>query len=222
MYSSFEKQPEEKKQTIIRVAMEEFMKNGYDRASTDVITSRAGISKGLLFHYFKNKKNLYLYVVTYAKNLLAEKVMEALQSVSATDFFTRVKEIALAKQRVLAQYPYEAKLAVSAMLTPPAAVKKEMEELLKQHYETYEEAFMLEHIFLKQLIPTEKLRDDVSADTVLEMTMAIVDHVSQKYQKRYQRKPFDFLLHSDNIVKELDDYFRIMQYGIYKTEDKKG
>lgn len=221
MYSSFEKQPEEKKQTIIRIAMEEFVKYGYDRASTDVITSRAGISKGLLFHYFKNKKNLYLYVVTYAKNLLAEKVMEALQSVSATDFFARVKEIALAKQRVLAQYPYETQLAVSAMLTPPAAVKKEMEELLQQHYETYEEAFMLEHIFLKQFIPTEKLRDDVSVDTVIEMTMAIVEHVSQKYQKRYQRKPFDFLPHSDHIVKELDDYFRIIQYGIYKTVDEK-
>lgn len=221
MYSSFEKQPEEKKQTIIRVAMEEFAQHGYDRASTDVITSRAGISKGLLFHYFKSKKNLYLYVVMYAKNLLSEKVMEALQHISSTDFFARVKEIALAKQRVLAQYPHETQLAVSAMLTPPAAVKKEMEELLKQHYETYEEAFMLEHIFLKQLIPTEKLRDDVSVDTVIEMTMAIVDHVSQKYQKRYQMKPFDFLHHSDGILKELDDYFRIIQYGIYKTVDEK-
>ncbi|GGJ57606.1 AcrR family transcriptional regulator [Anoxybacillus voinovskiensis] len=221
MYSSFEKQPEEKKKLIIRVAIEEFVQHGYDRASTDVITSRAGISKGILFHYFKSKKNLYLYVVTYAKNLLSEKVMEALQRISSTDFFARVKEIALAKQRVLAQYPYEAKLAVAAMLTPPAAVKKEMEELLKQHYETYEEAFMLEHIFLKQLIPTEKLRDDVSVDTVIQMTMAIVDHVSQKYQKQYQMKPFDFLHHSDSILKELDDYFRIIQYGIYKTVDEK-
>lgn len=221
MYSSFEKQPEEKKQLIIRVAIEEFAQHGYDRASTDVITSRAGISKGLLFHYFKSKKNLYLYVVMYAKNLLSEKVMEALQHISSTDFFARVKEIALAKQRVLAQYPHETQLAVSAMLTPPAAVKKEMEELLKQHYETYEEAFMLEHIFLKQLIPTEKLRDDVSVDTIIEMTMAIVDHVSQKYQKRYQMKPFDFLHYSDSILKELDDYFRIIQYGIYKTVDEK-
>ncbi|MBB5326378.1 AcrR family transcriptional regulator [Anoxybacillus tepidamans] len=221
MYSSFEKQPEEKKQLIIRVAIEEFVQHGYDRASTDVITSRAGISKGLLFHYFKSKKNLYLYVVTYAKNLLLEKVMEALQSVSSPDFFVRIKEIALAKQWVLAQYPYETQLVVAAMMTPPAVVKKEMEELLKQHYETYEEAFMLEHIFLKQLIPTEKLRDDVSVHTVIQMTMAIVDHLSQKYQKLYQMKQFDFLRHFDRMMKELDDYLKVIKYGIYKTIDEK-
>ena len=27
---------------------------------------KAGISKGLLFHYFENKKNIYLYLVDYS------------------------------------------------------------------------------------------------------------------------------------------------------------
>ncbi|WP_231563577.1 TetR/AcrR family transcriptional regulator [Anoxybacillus sp. KU2-6(11)] len=58
----FERQPEEKKKLIIRVAIEEFAEHGYDKASTDVMTSRVGISKGLLFHYFKSKK-IYMYML---------------------------------------------------------------------------------------------------------------------------------------------------------------
>lgn len=56
MYEAFEKQPQAKKDLILKVAIEEFVKNGYEKASTDIITSRAGISKGILFHYFKSKK----------------------------------------------------------------------------------------------------------------------------------------------------------------------
>ena len=48
---------EEKKQKIYQAALEEFVEHGYQNASTNRITQRAGISKGLLFHYFKNKKN---------------------------------------------------------------------------------------------------------------------------------------------------------------------
>lgn len=60
---AFKKLSEEKQELILKVCIEEFAKNGYDHTSTDVLTSKAGISKGILFHYFKSKKNLYLYIV---------------------------------------------------------------------------------------------------------------------------------------------------------------
>ena len=47
--------PEEKRRRIVNAAMEAFGKNEYKRASTDDIAARAGISKGLLFHYFGSK-----------------------------------------------------------------------------------------------------------------------------------------------------------------------
>ena len=42
---------EEKKQKIINASIEEFSK-GYSLASTNEIVRKAGVSKGLLFHYF--------------------------------------------------------------------------------------------------------------------------------------------------------------------------
>mgnify|MGYP001006429114 FL=1 len=52
---------EQKRQRVIRASIEEFAK-GYEVASTNEIVRKAGISKGLLFHYFGNKKNLYMSV----------------------------------------------------------------------------------------------------------------------------------------------------------------
>ena len=42
----------EKQDRMINAALKAFAVNGYKRASTDEIVKDAGISKGLLFHYF--------------------------------------------------------------------------------------------------------------------------------------------------------------------------
>ena len=49
----------EKQDRMINAALRVFAKNGYRHASTDVIVREAGISKGLLFHYFTNKIGLF-------------------------------------------------------------------------------------------------------------------------------------------------------------------
>jgi len=216
LYSAFEKQPQEKKELIINVAIEEFVKNGYDKASTDIITSRAGISKGILFHYFKSKKNLYLYVVTYALKLIIEKTMEALKGVSSPDFFARVKEIYLLKHKITGPYIKETQLISDAILSPPAAVQKEMEEVANTYYSKYQEDFMLEHIYLRELIQTDRLREGITADKVIKMTMFTCEQLGNKYQTLYKNKQYDFFSEPDPLVQELEDYLQIIEYGVYR------
>ena len=50
---------------IINGAMRIFAENGYKHASTDEMVAAAGISKGLLFHYFKSKKGTWLFLYEY-------------------------------------------------------------------------------------------------------------------------------------------------------------
>ena len=49
----------EKQDRMINAALKLFAENGYRRASTDDKVKEAGISKGLLFHYFISKIGLY-------------------------------------------------------------------------------------------------------------------------------------------------------------------
>ncbi|BDG36272.1 TetR/AcrR family transcriptional regulator [Saccharococcus caldoxylosilyticus] len=218
MYSAFEKQPQEKKDLIIKVAIEEFVKNGYEKASTDVITKRAGISKGLLFHYFRSKKNLYLYLVNYVKDFLTEIAMEELKKIQSDDFFERIKEIVLLKQKLTVQYLQETQFITDAFINPPVAVKEEMEEIIKKYYEAYQEDFLLEHVYIKDLIQTEKLREDISVDNVIRMTMFIAEQLSNKYLALYKNKQIDIINMTESVIRELNDYLKIVKYGIYKSE----
>ena len=51
---------------MINAALKVFAKNGYKHASTDDIVKEAGISKGLLFHYFVSKMGLYSFLLDYS------------------------------------------------------------------------------------------------------------------------------------------------------------
>ncbi|KAB7707243.1 TetR family transcriptional regulator [Bacillus aerolatus] len=218
MYAAFERQPQAKKELILQVAIEEFVKNGYDKTSTDIITSRAGISKGLLFHYFKSKKNLYIYLVKCTVTLLTEKTMEAINNVQSGDFFERVKEIARLKHEAMAPYRQETQFITDAFFYPPAAVRIEIEEMMEKHYEAYGEDYLQRRIYMKELIPPEKLRPGISADTVIQMTAFIVEQLSAKYQTLYKNKQYDFFNDPDPLMKELEDYLDIVKHGVYEKE----
>lgn len=65
MNEKFYELKKEKQDLMINGAMELFAKNGYKRASTDEMVRVSGVSKGLWFHYFENKKGLYDFIVGY-------------------------------------------------------------------------------------------------------------------------------------------------------------
>lgn len=64
---------EDKQLEILKIATREFAVNGYYKAKTDTIAEEAKVSKGLVFHYFKSKKNLYI-----------ETIREAVKTLEAT------------------------------------------------------------------------------------------------------------------------------------------
>ena len=54
MNEKFYELPPEKQQRIINAGLEVFGAHDYPQASTDDMTAKAEISKGLLLYYFKN------------------------------------------------------------------------------------------------------------------------------------------------------------------------
>ncbi|MFP4383477.1 MAG: TetR/AcrR family transcriptional regulator [Spirochaetia bacterium] len=58
--------PEDKKERIISAALIEFAKYSYPSVVLDKIVQDAEIPKGSLYQYFRDKKDLYSYLVEYA------------------------------------------------------------------------------------------------------------------------------------------------------------
>lgn len=221
MYATeaFERLPQEKKQRIIDVCIRLFAEYGYDATSTDQIVQEAGISKGILFHYFGSKKNLYLYIVRYANQLLTDVVMKQLDVTEGEDFFERIKRLIAEKHREMIQYHHEAKLCTDALMNPPKAVAQEMEALLGQHMALYAST-QYRVMYPRQLIAEERLRPGVTADAVIEMTRMIVEKVTEKYTLLHKDRAYDFLEDQAPLIQELDVYFRIIRRGIYVDQEE--
>ena len=56
--------PEEKRNTIINAAIEEFAEYGLENASTNRIVANSGISKGSFYQYFEDKQDVFMYLLT--------------------------------------------------------------------------------------------------------------------------------------------------------------
>lgn len=54
---------DERREELIRFGRELFSRHAYDALSIDDIATAAGISRGLLYHYFENKRDYYVAVV---------------------------------------------------------------------------------------------------------------------------------------------------------------
>ena len=66
MNDKFYNLPSDKQHAIINAGYRVFSKNSYKKSPMQEIADEAAISKSLLFHYFQNKKDLYLFLWEYA------------------------------------------------------------------------------------------------------------------------------------------------------------
>ena len=95
----------EKQDRMINAALKVFAMNGYGHASTDEIVREAGISKGLLFHYFISKLGLYAFVYDYSVRYLLLELTTGVNR-EETDFFKLVDQIKLSQVQCMKNYPY--------------------------------------------------------------------------------------------------------------------
>ena len=104
----------EKRDRILNAAFEEFGRRGFDTASTNEIVEKAGISKGLLFHYFGSKRKLYETLCSFAMEYVVE-VLEAGIDWNQRDPFLRVQQVAELKLSAMENYPHIYDFLKSAM-----------------------------------------------------------------------------------------------------------
>lgn len=95
----------EKQDRMINAALKVFAMNGYGHASTDDIVKEAGISKGLLFHYFISKLGLYAFIYDYSVRYIMLELSTGV-SKEETDYFGLLLQIKQSQLQVMKNYPY--------------------------------------------------------------------------------------------------------------------
>ena len=104
MNEKFYSLPEEKRQRIMNSGYRVFSRNSYKKSPVGEVALEAGISKSLLFYYFHNKRDLYLFLLDEACRLTIQTLEEE-KCYEQEGFFDKMYKGMKAKVKIMKQYP---------------------------------------------------------------------------------------------------------------------
>lgn len=104
MDSIFLTQDRDKMERIISSSLEIFARDGYEKASTNEIVEKAGISKGLLFHYFGSKRKLWTSINDFCYDHILGRLNREIDW-SESDLLERAGAIAALKISAMQDHP---------------------------------------------------------------------------------------------------------------------
>lgn len=77
---AFERADKDRQERVLEVGIEEFAKNGYEKANINIIAKRAGISIGLMYKYFETKEDLFITCLRRGMEILERALNEIMIS----------------------------------------------------------------------------------------------------------------------------------------------
>ncbi|MBQ9607911.1 MAG: TetR/AcrR family transcriptional regulator [Lachnospiraceae bacterium] len=132
MNEKFYSLPKEKQNRIINAGFRVFSQNSYKKSPMNEIAAEAGISKSLLFFYFKNKKELYLFLWKTVEEVTHRKLMES-GCYEETDLFEMMYKGLLAKAEMFREYPDLGNFSVKAYYERDPEIREEMLNIIEPY-----------------------------------------------------------------------------------------
>lgn len=154
----------ELKEKIMQSAMENFAKNGFDRTRMEDIATAAGLAKGTLYLYFKNKEDLF-----YA---ICDHNLEELRNQLYSRLFNRKENIMLDVERFYDEYR-KGSLGSDTIWFEMIALSTRSPKLRKILAENQSKVYQVVKEFLKTQIERGFLREDINIDVIASALIAL-------------------------------------------------
>ena len=196
------------REKILHAAIGEFGSNGYDKASLNAALAQSGISKGLVYHYFKNKDELYLSCVKSCFEALREYLETNCTKSSQSDH--RLEEYFDARQRFFTENPLYIRIFFNAVIQPPTHLKTDIEGLKKDL-----DQFNL-NIF-ESALSGLTLRKGISIEDAVSYFIAVQEIFHRQYfqdTNSWENESKFITLHEEKVRRSVD----MILYGIAEEE----
>ena len=175
MNDKFFNLPSEKQQRVINAAYKVFSQSSYKKASMSEIADEGGVSKALLFHYFTNKKELYMYLWLNAVEMTRKSIREY-KTLETDDFFEMLKRSLLSKCFLMREYPHMYTFSLRAYYETASEIKGAIQENFSDVSKVSEEI-----VFEK--MDTSRIRKDIDLKTMYDEILYAVDgYMLKKYR----------------------------------------
>lgn len=198
----------DKRDRIINAAIEEFASVPYEKASTNNIVKNAGISKGLLFHYFSSKKELFEALIRFVMHTLRNAIVEKINW-EERDLFERLKQATIVKLEVSRVYPHTFEFMKNIVAYKKAGSFESLFEMYKGYGLDLEQMYK---DFYTRNVDYSKFRDP---STITE-TINIVRWSLEKYtEEQLLTLGEDNRLDYTQAVTDLSHYVDILKDAFY-------
>ena len=193
----------ETKHRIIKSALKEFSEKSYREASLNTICIEGEVSKGIIYHYYQDKEELYLACVKECFNSLKEYLD---QKVKITDDSLEKNMNNYFKVRLhfFNENPIYFGIYCSAVLNPPDELEKKLNKAMKEFHEQTIK-------ILSALLKKTKLRKGITNDEVIETFSKYQDWVNTRAQKNKKVSLREHELKTQRTLK-------ILLYGVVESE----
>lgn len=202
MNELFNKLNEDKKLAIINSGLEIFSIYGFQKSSTDLIARKAGISKGLLFYYFKNKLSYFTYLFDYSQNIISANIDMSIYR-ETRDFFEILEYTMEQKYKLLAKYPHILNFIVVAYCSTDERIIDIVRNKVISHNKINIDEYL-------ENIDKSKFKNEEDIHKVIEMLSLMLDGYLQNQLKMNQK------IEIDEIMKKYKIWTSLLKDAVYK------
>lgn len=209
MFAKFMNLENEKQNRILNAALKEFAQKGYKNASTNEIVKEANISKGLLFHYFYNKKSLFLFLYDYSKDIFLNEFYSKL-NYDETDIIKRWRQIALLKIDLIQKHPDLYDFLIASATDDSTEIKYELEDKNKSIFEDGYKRLL-------ENIDSSGFKEGLNIKRVSEIIIWVVQGFGNREFERFKHNSVYKSNYDLNaIMVEFDKYIELLKKAFYK------
>lgn len=194
----------EKQDKMINAALKIFSKSDYRRASTDEIVKEAGISKGLLFHYFSSKAGLYDFIYAYSAKYLTIELYQTI-SIKETDYFELIEQIENAHLRVMKQYPY--------MITFLNRAETEEDDEVVPSIRKKRSDYREEYIRIFERADMSGWKEDIDVEMAKNIILFTIKGVEETFLKKNEFIPED-------LIQRIVEYLNLLKPSMYELNEE--
>ena len=206
--------PEEKRETIMNAAIEEFAEYGLENASTNRIVKNSGIAKGSFYQYFEDKQDVFMHML----DMIEKKELEFFKNEHPPDH----------NMDVFHYYRWMVKKGMEFGLAHPRAIQAAWRVLLGEglyygkNLAGYREKTTKA---LTMLIKQAMERGEVDPSVDVELAVMVMETWSNAittYFLNEGMKQKDILkwMRSPKTQETIDKLLYVMEYGLRKTESE--
>ncbi|MDY4048144.1 TetR/AcrR family transcriptional regulator [Negativibacillus massiliensis] len=168
------------KEKILQAAITEFSASGYDKVTMENICTRHGISKGMMYHYYSGKDDLFLLCVQNMYQMMQQYLEENMAELEKKDALHALKEFWMLRESFFGEHPPFKNIFENALLRTPPHLFEKIEEI-RGPIEA------LNRQFLHRTIGKIELRENLKKENV-SIYLEVMESVFWKLVEQYRRE----------------------------------